>query len=1028
VLFRSELYDPASPNFHRYLTTEEFTARFGPTETDYQAVIAFAETNGLRVTTKHPNRLVLDVVGSVANVEKTFHLTLRTYPHPRAAREFFAADTAPSVDLITPILQVSGLNNYSLREPKMRRAPAVAQQIIFHAGSGPSSTYIGKDFRAAYLPGVTNLTGAGQSVGLLQFDSYYTNDIARYCATGAITTSVILSNVLINPVGTPGTGNGEVTLDIQMVLAMAPGVAKIYVYEATNPTPWVDLLSRMANDNTAKQLSCSWGDTDPAAPDIASEQIFVQMAVQGQSFFNASGDSDAFTNGIPFPSESTNITQVGGTTLTTGSGATFSSETVWNWGISRGATTYDGVGSSGGISLNFGIPPWQQGMNANLTSAGGSLTKRNVPDVSLTADNVYNIADNGASKGAVGGTSAASPLWAGYLALVNQQAAANGGAPAGFINPAVYTLGKSANYTNYFHDITTRSNTWSASLTKFVAVTGYDLATGWGTPTGSNFINALAPLVNTAPSFATVPTSQTNSFGATATFSVLANGSFPLAYQWFFTNAISGASSATLTLTNLTATNAGNYFVIVTNAFGSATSSVAMLTVTLAPTIAQAPVSQNILIGQPVNFSVTALGAPPLVFQWRKNSNSLAGATTTNFALASVAAGDAGNYDVVVTNVSGSVTSSVAILSAVNPASYSGVLAAWEVTGISGYGVSPFTATSNAPNVSVVGLTRGSGVGTASNAATNAWGGTGFIFTSEAAAITGNSFVTFSLTASTGYNISCTTVPAHNIRHSASGSTTGIWQFQIGNGAFTDIGSAITWGPTTSSSGNLQSAIDLSSIAGLQNVAAGTTVTFRIVLWGGTGTGSWYVNNISAGLDLQVLGSLAPVNSGGVAPVITAPPVATNTFAGKNISLNLTATGTAPLTYQWLKNGSGVANGGAISGALTNALNFIPAAANHTGNYSVIVTNLGGSVTSDVVFLNVAPLPALILTNTFNGFALIANGGAVSNSYIVQRATNLAPPISWLPLQTNVIGTNGQLRFTETNQNSPASFYRIQIP
>ena len=99
-------------------------------------------------------------------------------------------------------------------------------------------------------------------------------------------------------VSTPGTGNAEVCLDIEMVMSMAPGVSTIYVYEAPNPSPWVDLLNRMANDNLSKQLSCSWGG---GGPDPSSEAIFQQMAAQGQSFFNASGDSDAFTGRSPFP-------------------------------------------------------------------------------------------------------------------------------------------------------------------------------------------------------------------------------------------------------------------------------------------------------------------------------------------------------------------------------------------------------------------------------------------------------------------------------------------------------------------------------------------------------------------------------------------------------------------------------------------------------------------------------------------------------------------------------------------------------
>ena len=233
-------------------------------------------------------------------------------------------------------------------------------------------------------------------------------------------------------VSTPGSGNGEVCLDIEMVMSMAPGLSRIYVYEAPNPSPWVDLLSRMANDNLSKQLSCSWGG---GSPDATAEQIFKQMAAQGQSFFNATGDSDAFTGAIEFPSDSTNITQVGGTTLTTGTGAAYASETVWNWGLQAAAMSAAAAASA--PTTQF--PSYQQGIS--MSANQGSTTMRNVPDVALTADNVYVVYDNG-STGTFGGTSCAAPLWAGFTALVNQQAAAAGRAPVGFLNPALYTIGR----------------------------------------------------------------------------------------------------------------------------------------------------------------------------------------------------------------------------------------------------------------------------------------------------------------------------------------------------------------------------------------------------------------------------------------------------------------------------------------------------------------------------------------------------------------------------------------------------------
>ncbi len=494
-----QLYNPASPKYRRYLTPEEFTAQFGPTEKDYQAVMDFAKSNGLTVTATHPNRVVLDVAGTVADIEKTFHLTLRVYRHPTEAREFYAPDVEPSVNLAVPILHISGLDNYSLPHPNLKLRPAgAAASAKPNTGSGPSGTYRGSDFRTAYVPG-TSLTGTGQTVGLLEFDGFYASAIATYASQAGLPTIPVTVVPIDGGVSAPGSDNTEVCLDIEMVMSMAPGVTNIYVYEATNGSPWLDLLNAMATHNPlSKQLSCSWGG---GPPDAASEQVFKQMAGQGQSFFNATGDSDAFTGSIPFPSDSTNITEVGGTTLTTGNGATYSSETVWNWGLDGGSY----VGSSGGISTYYPIPSYQQGIS--MVANQGSTTMRNVPDVALTADNVYVVYGRHSSTGSVGGTSCAAPLWAGFTALVNQQAAAAGQGPVGFLNPALYTIGKGASYTFDFHDTTTGSNTWPSSLTKFFAVSGYDLCTGWGTPNGTNLINALAPLpVSLAGRIAYYPT------------------------------------------------------------------------------------------------------------------------------------------------------------------------------------------------------------------------------------------------------------------------------------------------------------------------------------------------------------------------------------------------------------------------------------------------------------------------------------------------------------------------------------------
>ena len=489
-----EIYDPASPKYHHYLTSEQFTEMFGPTEKDYAAVVAFAKANGLQVTETHPNRMLVDVSGSVANIEKAMHVKMRVYQHPKEARKFYAPDTEPSLDLAVPLLHISGLNNYSLPRPRFVASPQVnGWNAAPNSGSGPGGGYMGNDFRAAYAPGVT-LNGSGQSVGLLQFDGYTSNDIAYYENYAGLP-GVSLTNVLIDGASGLPSGSGgevEVSLDIEMAISMAPGLSKVIVYEAPNPSPFVDLLNRMATDNLAKQLSCSWYmPSGPAEP--VADLIFQQMAAQGQSFFNASGDYDAYTGLIDFPGDTPYITQVGGTTLTTtGPGGSWVSETVWNRG--------NGIGSGGGISTQYPIPAWQT--NVSMAANQGSTTMRNIPDVALTAENIYVRADG--LDQAVGGTSCAAPLWAGFAALVNQQAATVGSPPVGFVNPAVYAIGAAPNYTTAFHDTTTGNNTSSSSPTKFYAEPGYDLCTGWGTPSGQSLINALVPpLIVKLPASAT---------------------------------------------------------------------------------------------------------------------------------------------------------------------------------------------------------------------------------------------------------------------------------------------------------------------------------------------------------------------------------------------------------------------------------------------------------------------------------------------------------------------------------------------
>ena len=355
-----------------------------------------------------------------------------------------------------------------------------------NAGSGPGGAYAGNDFRAAYAPGVA-LSGSGQTLALVEFDGYHTDDITYYEKLAGLPKTP-LKNVLLNGFSGVGSGSGgelEVALDIEVAIAMAPGLSSLIVYEAGPTGSWQSMLNRIATDNLAKQISCSW--YMPGAPaDPVADQIFKQMAAQGQSFFVASGDLDAYTALIPFPCDTPFVTLVGGSTLTTtGPGGAWVAETVWNWG----PTSWGALGAGGGISTQYSIPYWQQGLE--MTANQGSTTMRNVPDVALVADNVY--VRSAGSDFNVGGTSCAAPLWAAFTALVNEQARTSGG-PVGFLNPALYALSQGTAYPAGFRDTITGNNFSPQSPEKFTAVPGYDLCTGLGTPAGQALIESLAGL------------------------------------------------------------------------------------------------------------------------------------------------------------------------------------------------------------------------------------------------------------------------------------------------------------------------------------------------------------------------------------------------------------------------------------------------------------------------------------------------------------------------------------------------------
>ena len=482
--------DPTSPQFRQFLTPEDFNNRFAPSTEAYASLISYAISNQLQYST-YSNRLILDIAGPASKIENALHVKLYHYQHPTKGN-YYAPSNNPTLPANLSIRSIQGLTDLTKPHPHLHRTNNVRPAN----GSGTSGSYLGNDFRTAYATG-TAYTGAGQSVGLLQFDGYYPADIKAYATmTGNNRTNIAIVPVYVDGYnGTPTTnGNDEVSLDIEMAMAMAPGLNQIVVFSGgPNGNPDDILNSMLSYSATVKNLSCSWGWS--GGPDTTADGIFISMAVQGQSFFNASGDSCSFTagansvNGVDnvnlqnCPSSSPYITQVGGTTLTmAGTASSYTTEVVWNWKTEFG-NSYDGWGSSGGVSTYYAIPSWQTNV-PNITARGGSTSKRNIPDVALTADNIY-IISGGKQVGStgVGGTSCAAPLWAGYMALINQALVQHGDPNAGFVNPLLYSLiSQTSIYTNCFNDITNGNNTWSKYTTEFYAATNYDLCTGIGSP------------------------------------------------------------------------------------------------------------------------------------------------------------------------------------------------------------------------------------------------------------------------------------------------------------------------------------------------------------------------------------------------------------------------------------------------------------------------------------------------------------------------------------------------------------------
>ena len=339
-------------------------------------------------------------------------------------------------------------------------------------GSCPSASFCGSDMRAAYYGGT--LTGTGQTVGLLEYYGTDLADLTTYYKNAKQTepfTPTIMSTDGTSTSCTEAGGcdDTEQTLDMTQAMGMAPGMTMLYMYVGSTDSA---ILSAMATHSPLTlQLSCSWGWTRrmPAPTILTSTSL--RRRVRTSFPLPATAGSGPLLCGRR---KARMVVAVGGTDLTTASaGGAWKSETAW----------VDGGG--GHAASGFAIPSWQTSYINFSTCSKCSKTLRNAPDVSANANFTYYVCADQTTCTAndYGGTSFAAPLWAGYMALINQQyqATSKSTKGLGFLNPLIYPLkGAAAD----FHDITGGSNGYKATK-------GYDLATGWGSMKGSGLITAL---------------------------------------------------------------------------------------------------------------------------------------------------------------------------------------------------------------------------------------------------------------------------------------------------------------------------------------------------------------------------------------------------------------------------------------------------------------------------------------------------------------------------------------------------------
>jgi kumamolisin len=467
-----------APDERHYLTREEFAALHGADPADVIAVERFALNAGLLVLEANLARRAVVVEGTLGALTAAFEATLVTYAHETGTFRGRTGTLTVPAALGSIVLGVFGLDERPQARTHLRRSSRPA--------AATATSYTPPQVATAYqFP--TDVNGSGQTIALIELGGgYVTSDLITYFGNLNLpvpaVSSVSVDGATNTPTGNANSADAEVGLDIEVAGSIAPG-AKIVAYFGPNTDQgFLDAVTTAIHDTTNSPtiISISWGgpeSTWTAQALTNFDAAFADAGTLGITVTVAAGDNgstDGVTDGlqhVDFPASSPHVLACGGTSLTA-SGATISSETVWNDGAQGGAT-------GGGISASFPVPTWQQHAGVPPSVNPGAQVGRGVPDVAGDADpqtGYVTLVDG--QSGVIGGTSAVAPLWAALTALINQKT----GTRLGFFNPQLY-----AGATDALNDITVGNNGG------YSAGPGWDACTGLGSPNGTKLVTALAP-------------------------------------------------------------------------------------------------------------------------------------------------------------------------------------------------------------------------------------------------------------------------------------------------------------------------------------------------------------------------------------------------------------------------------------------------------------------------------------------------------------------------------------------------------